>query len=116
MILSQVNFKVDKEIEGIIEELAKQEGKSKSKLVKEYFMAGFREKIIPKLLELYTKGKISLKKLIKLAPIPPHDVFSLISKNEIEPNFPPELDDYTHDVATKIIKKIKNEENLMKSK
>jgi len=57
-------------------------------------------------IELYAQGKISLKKLIKLAPIPPSEIFSLIAKNEIEPPFPPELDDYTDSIATEAIEKI----------
>lgn len=108
--MTQINIKIDEEIDKILEELAKQEGKSKSKLVKEYFILGIREKITPKLLELYARGKISLKKLIKLAPLPPFEVFSLLAKNEIEPPFPPELDEYTDEVATEAIDKITQRE------
>lgn len=107
--MSQINIKVDEELDKILEELAEQEGKSKAKLVKEYFLSGFREKIIPKLLELYSEGKISLKKLIKLAPIPPFEIFSLIRKHDIEPNFPPELDEYTSKITNKLIEKKKQE-------
>lgn len=108
--LTQINIKVEEELDKILEELANQEGKSKSKLVKEFFILGIREKIVPKLLELYAQGKISLKKLIKLAPLPPSEVFSLIAKNDIEPPFPPELDEYTDRVATEAIKKITENE------
>ncbi len=101
---------MDAEIDKILEELAKHEGKSKSKLTKEYFLIGFREKLVPKLLELYAQGKITLKKLIKIAPIPHFEVFSLIAKNNIEPNIPPELDDYTSEVAAKAIKRLKEQE------
>ena len=108
--MSQINIKVDDDLDKILEELAKAEGKSKSKLVKEYFILGIRDKIIPKLLELYSLEKISLKRLIKLAPIPPVEVFSLLAKNEIEPHLPPELDDYTESVAKRVIEKIKSKE------
>jgi hypothetical protein len=108
--LTQINIKIDDEIDKILEELSNQEGKSKSKIVKEFFILGIREKIIPKLLELYAQGKISLKKLIKLAPIPPAEVFTLIAKHDIEPPFSPELDEYTDKVATEAIKKIIKDE------
>ena len=104
--LTQINIQVDAEIDKILEELAKYEGKSKSKLSKEYFLIGIREKLVPKLLELYAQGKITLKKLIKLAPSPYIEVFSLIAENNIEPNIPPELDDYTSEVAAEAIKKL----------
>ena len=107
--MTQINIKIDDEIDKILEELSNQEGKSKSKLVKEFFILGIRDKIIPKLLDLYAEGKISLKKLIKLAPVPPAEVFTLIAKHDIEPPFPPELDEYTDNVATEAIKRIKKE-------
>ncbi len=70
-------------------------------------MKGSQKELIPKLLELYAEGRISLKKLIKLAPIPPLEVFSLIATHNIEPNIPPEIDEYTYDIALKIIETIK---------
>ncbi|HUX99451.1 MAG TPA: ribbon-helix-helix protein, CopG family [Candidatus Deferrimicrobium sp.] len=108
--MTQINIIVDEELDKILEELAEHEGKSKSKLVKEYFILGIREKIMPKLLDLYAQGKISLKKFIKLSPIPPPEVFSLIAKNKIEPPISPDLDDYTSNVAAKAIDKMKHEE------
>ncbi|MHA1275570.1 MAG: hypothetical protein ACTSQ8_00140 [Candidatus Helarchaeota archaeon] len=108
--MTQINIQIDAEIDKILEELANYEGKSKSKLTKEYFLVGFREKLIPKLLELYAQEKITLKKLIKLAPIPYFEVFSLIAEKNIEPNIPPDLDDYTSEVAARAIKELKKHE------
>jgi len=105
--LTQINIQVDAEIDKILEELAKIEGKSKSRLSKEYFLLGFREKLVPKLLELYAQGQITLKKLIKLAPIPYFEVFSLIAKHKIEPNISSDLDEYTSEIASKIIDTLK---------
>lgn len=105
--MNQINIRVNSEVNGLLEYLAKQKNIPKTVYAKQLLLDQLTTKIIPILLEDYQHGKIGIKKILKLTSLTPDQLLELFIKNKIDPPIEPKLDDYTFKVAENIIKKNK---------
>ncbi len=101
--MAQINIRIDEKYDKILDYLVDRKKVSKSTIVKEIFTENFLSLIIPILLEDYSSGRISLKKLIDFSGLPASKVFDLIAEHDIESPITKEIDDYTKAVADKLI-------------
>ncbi len=110
--MQQINIRVEKEIDNLMDYLAKREKMPKAVFVKQMLLENFTTKVLPILLTDYQAGKIGLKKILKLTSISPDELLDKIVELQIEPPITPEIDEYTRKVADGIVKRIKNKENI----
>jgi len=109
--MQQINIRVEKEIDNLMEYLARREKMPKALYVKQMLLENFTVKVLPILLSDYQAGKIGLKKILKLTSISPDELIDKIVELKIEPPITPEIDEYTRKVADEIVNKIKNKKN-----
>lgn len=107
--MTQINFRVDEEIDGIVSFLAKRRGVAKSVIVRELLLKGLTTDLLPILLKDYQEGKVSLKKIITLTKLAPIDVFKKIADTIEDPPISSQVDDYTSKLAEEIFKQWKND-------
>jgi len=105
--MTQINIRIDTDIDEIIEYIAARRGIPKAIIARELLVENLTSKFLDILLDDYKSGKIGLKKLIKLSKISPADMLKKVSDLGIEPPIPEELDDYTKRIADKVIEKMK---------
>ena len=108
--MQQINIRVEKEIDNLMDYLAKKEKIPKAVFVKQMLLDNFTAKVLPILLTDYQAGKIGLKKILKLTSISPDELLDKIVKLQIEPPITPEIDDYTMKVANGIVSRIRDKE------
>jgi len=101
--MTQINIRVDPEIDALLSYLASRRSVPKAIVAREFLLENLTQKIFPLLLEDYEKGKISLKKIIQLTNLTPNDVIDKIAELKIEPPIPPEIDDYTKNVVDRFL-------------
>ncbi|OLS14946.1 MAG: hypothetical protein RBG13Loki_1422 [Promethearchaeota archaeon CR_4] len=101
--MTQINIRVDPEIDALLSYLASRRHVPKAIVAREFLLENLTQKIFPLLLEDYEKGKISLKKIIQLTNLTPDDVIDKIAELKIEPPIPPEIDDYTKNVVDRFL-------------
>ena len=106
--MQQINIQVEKDIDKLLDYLAKREKKPKAIYVKQMLLENLTEKILPTLIHDYEAGKIGLKHILKLTSISPDDLLDKIVDLQIEPTLTPEIDEYTGNIALEIAKRIKN--------
>lgn len=59
--------------------------------------------LLPVLLEDYEQGQISIKKILRLTGLHPREVLHVIAEKKIDPPIPPAIDEYTADVADRVV-------------
>jgi hypothetical protein len=101
--MTQINIRVDPEIDALLSYLASRRNVPKAIVAREFLLDNLTQKIFPLLLEDYKYGKISLKKIIQLTNLTPDEVIDKIAELEIEPPIPPEIDDYTKTVVDRFL-------------
>jgi predicted DNA-binding protein len=106
VIMSQINIRIEKELDDLFTYLSDRMDIPKAVYVKKLLLENLREKILPVLLEDYKQGKIGLKRIIKLTGIEPNELLELISKSDIECPITPEIDDYTERITDELINKL----------
>lgn len=114
--MQQINIRVEKETDNLMEYLAKREKIPKALFVKQMLLENFTAKVLPFLLADYQAGKIGLKKILKLTSISPDELLDKIVELKIEPPITPEIDEYTRKVAEGIVNRIKNEKKASSNK
>ncbi|MHA1301338.1 MAG: hypothetical protein ACTSO9_18095, partial [Candidatus Helarchaeota archaeon] len=80
---------------------------SKSEIAREFLMKGLNEVLLPVLFKDYEEGKISIKKIITLTGLSPITVLRKIPNAIEEPPISPTVDDYTSQIADKLIEQWK---------
>ena len=106
--MQQINIRVEKETDNLMEYLARREKIPKALYVKQMLLENFTVKVLPILLSDYQAGKIGLKKILKLTSISPDELLDKIVELQIEPPITPEIDEYTRKVADEIVNRIKS--------
>ncbi len=106
--MQQINIRVEKEIDNLMDYLAKREKLPKAVFVKQMLLENFTVKVLPILLSDYQAGKIGLKKILKLTSISPDELLDKIVELQIEPPITPEIDEYTRKVADGIVSRIRD--------
>ncbi|RLI61501.1 MAG: hypothetical protein DRO88_12975 [Promethearchaeia archaeon] len=101
--MHQINIRVNKEINQLLEYLAKRKNISKAVCTRQILIDQLTDKILPILLEDYKQGKIGLKKILHLTSLTPDQILEIIVKENIEPPIEADLDDYTDEIAQQII-------------
>ncbi|MCF2139756.1 MAG: hypothetical protein K9W44_06860 [Candidatus Lokiarchaeota archaeon] len=99
----QINIRVNKEINDLLEYLAKKKNISKAVCTKQILIDQLTDKVLPILLDEYRKGKIGLKKILKLTSLTPDKLLDIIVEQNIDPPIDPSLDDYTEEIAQQLI-------------
>ena len=103
----QINIRLEKEINDVLEYFSQKHHVAKAIYVKQIFLEGFTEKILPELLEDYSKGKIGLKTILRLTSLSPDELLDRIVELDIDPPITSEIDDYTAEIAEKMAKEWK---------
>ncbi len=101
--MTQINIRVDPEIDAILSYLASRRNIPKAIVAREFLLDNLTQKILPLLLEDYRNGKIGLKKIIQLTNLTPDEVIDKVAELKIEPPIPTEIDDYTKSVADRFL-------------
>ena len=114
--MQQINIRVEKEIDNLMEYLARREKIPKALFVKQLLLENFTAKVLPILLSDYEAGKIGLKKILKLTSISPDELLEKIVELQIELPITPEIDEYTRKVADEIVNRIKNKKKASSNK
>lgn len=76
-------FRMSSEIEKEIAKLASEEGKDKSKIMRELLKIGIKERKIAHALELYKEGKVTLWKASRQADISLWEMIELLRERKI---------------------------------
>lgn len=105
--MSQINIKINEEIDQLLNYIAQKRKIAKSTLAKEIFLENLQDKILPILLKEYEQGKIGLKKIMRLTGIDVDELLAKIIESDIECPITPEVDDYTTKFTEDLIKKTK---------
>ena len=100
--MTQINIRVDSEIEKFIEIKSRIEGKSKSLISKEIFLKGVSMIMMPFFATLYRESKISIKEIARLTNQEPSAVIDQIAKLTDDIEMDDELIEYSHEIGNKI--------------
>ena len=92
MHMNQINLKLDKPIDELLNYLAEQAKIPKAAYAKELLLESLNAKMLPILLKDYEDGKIGLKKIIQLTHITPDDLLTQIKLRKIKCPITPEID------------------------
>jgi hypothetical protein len=101
--MSQINFRIDDELDDFISLMSKLENKSKSTLGKEIFLKGVNNVMFPYLAQLYQQGKISIKEIAKITKIHPSEVIARVAELIDDIELDPKLIDYSEKVGQKML-------------
>jgi predicted HTH domain antitoxin len=106
--MTQINFRIDDEIEEFILLMSKLEGKSKTNISKDIFMNGLNSTMMPYLANLYKEGKISIKHIAKITKIHPMEIMNKVAQliDDIEIN--PDLIEFSEEIGKKLLPYLKN--------
>lgn len=107
--MTQINIRVNTNIDKIISYLASRRKVPKAVIARELLSENLTQKILPILLEDYQNGKIGIKNILRLTNLTPDEVMDLIAGLGVEPPITTELDDYTQSVADRFIARYKKE-------
>ncbi|MBN2156213.1 MAG: hypothetical protein JW776_09230 [Candidatus Lokiarchaeota archaeon] len=105
--MSQINIKINEEMDQLLNYIAQKRKIAKSTLAKELLLENIQDKILPELLEEYEQGNIGLKKIMRLTGIDADRLLAKIVEQGIECPITPEIDDYTTKLTEDLINKTK---------
>lgn len=105
--MTQINIRVDDNLDEIITFLAQAKKTTKASISKELIQKALNVELLPILSDLYKQGKISLKKIVLFTGLDSNEVIEKISKLIDESPITPEIDDYTSEITKKIIEQLK---------
>ncbi len=77
--MTQINIRVNVEIDNIITYLAICRNVPKAIIARELLTENLSQKLLPILLEDYRNGKIGIKQILKLTTLTPEEVMNLIA-------------------------------------
>ncbi len=80
IFVTQLNIRIDPEMDEIITLLATEKGTSKALVARELLSQGLNQVLFPVLAQLYEEGKISIKKIIALTKLRPVEVLETLPK------------------------------------
>ena len=106
--MSQINIKINEELDQLLNYIAQKRKIAKSTLAKELLLENLQDKILPELLDEYQQGKIGLKKIMRLTGIDADILLAKIVELDIECPITPEIDNYTTKITEKLINKVKS--------
>ncbi len=105
--VTQLNIRIDPEMDDIISLLASEKGTSKALVARELLSQGLNQVLFPVLAKLYQERKISLKRIIDLTKMRPVEVLEMLPKYLEKSPITPEIDEYTSHITEKIIARLK---------
>jgi hypothetical protein len=101
--MAQINIRVEKDTEEILNFLAENQGVSKSTIAKKMLNEGLNKVLFPAVASLYKEGKISLKKIVDLTKMDILDVLETLSTLLDDAPITTDIDDYTSGIARKVM-------------
>ncbi len=105
--MSQINIKINEELDQLLNYIAQKRKIAKSTLAKELLLENLQDKVLPMLLSEYERGEIGLKKIMQLTGIDADKLLSKIVELDIKCPITPIVDDYTTKITEKLINKMK---------
>ncbi len=111
--MTQLNIRIDPEMDEIISLLAAEKGTSKALVARELLTQGLNHVLFPVLAQWYQEGKISLKRIITLTKLRPVEVLEMLPKYLEKSPITPEIDAYTSNITDKLIAHLKNKEQAL---
>ncbi len=109
--MAQINIRVEKDTEEILNFLAENQGVSRSTIAKKMLNEGINKVLFPAVAQLYKEGKISLKKIVHLTKMRILDVLEHLSLYLDDAPITEDIDDYTSGIAKKIMELHDQKEN-----
>ena len=103
MDMTQINIRVEKDTEEILNFLAGHQGVSKSTIARKMLNEGINKVLFPAVSQLYREGKISLKKIVDLTKMNILDVLENLAPFLDDAPITEDIDDYTSDIAKKVM-------------
>lgn len=103
MAMAQINIRVEKDTEEILNFLAENQGVSKSTIAKKMLSEGINKVLFPAVAQLYKAGKISLKKIVDLTKMNILDVLENLAPFLDDAPITEDIDDYTSEIAKKVM-------------
>jgi hypothetical protein len=100
--MTQINFRINEELDEFISLMSKIENKTKSTISKEIFLKGLNSVMLPYMAQLYKEGKISIKQISKITKIHPSEIISQVAKLIDDIDIDPELISYSEEVGKKL--------------
>lgn len=82
-----MSFRLSAEIRSMLDDLAGEESKDRSELVRELLTVGLKEKKIQKAIELYKRGKATLWKAARTADISIWKMMEILRERGIEAQY-----------------------------
>lgn len=101
--MSQINFRIEHELDEFVTLMSELENKSKSSISKEIFLKGINLVMLPYLAHLYQIGRISIRQIAKITKIHHNDVISQIAQLIDDIQLDPELIEYSEQVGKKLL-------------
>jgi len=82
-----MSFRLPAETRAMLDELAEDEAKDKSELVRELLTMGLKEKKLQKAIELYKDGKVTLWKAARMADVSLWKMMDVLSERKVEAQY-----------------------------
>ncbi|HME53542.1 MAG TPA: hypothetical protein VKM55_15055 [Candidatus Lokiarchaeia archaeon] len=101
--MTQINIRVEKGTDEILDFLATHQGLSKSTIAKRMLNEGINKVLFPAVAQLYKEGKISLKRIVDLTKMNILDVLENLAPFLDDAPITEDIDDYTSDIAKKVM-------------
>ena len=101
--MSQINIRVEKDTDEILNFLAEHQGVSKSSIARKMLNEGINKVLFPAVAQLYKEGKISLKKIVNLTKMNILDLLENLAPFLDDAPITEDIDDYTSDIAKKVM-------------